>query len=147
MRVLAPTAFRNVLHSHSLGGWPQLPGYGETGRPGRQSRLQPRLETVPSEVGRDLMMSGAFGNNDRSMDNRKQKKRVSWRILQREIGGGGLGRERSKMSLLKQVGSGRPCRFSLAYHIAGADPRIGRYCRCNYKSRDAMLFRPVFRRR
>lgn len=103
MRVLGATGFQNVLRSHSRGGWGVFASREETGRPGRQSRLEPRLEPVPNEEGRDLMMSGTFGNNERRPNNRMRAKRAAWRVLEREIGGGGLGREKSGMRLLKQV--------------------------------------------
>jgi WD repeat-containing protein 23 len=70
----------------------------------RKKRLRGRaaFQKVPSEEGRILMNSGTFGTNPRSTDSTRRKKRLQYRIMQRELGLGGSGRQKNVNSLMKQ---------------------------------------------
>lgn len=60
------------------------------------------FEKVPSDVGRDLMWSGTFGNNDRLEDTVTRKKRLEYRLLHREMGLGSNGRQKALNGLIHQ---------------------------------------------
>ncbi|KAH8710181.1 WD40-repeat-containing domain protein [Phaeosphaeriaceae sp. PMI808] len=81
-------------------------GYDPLG-PGRAFRNSgPRgraaFEKVPSERGRELMDTGAFGSSHRSEDTIKRKKRLAYDIMKRSLGLGSEGRQKHATRLLKQ---------------------------------------------
>lgn len=81
-------------------------GYDPVG-PGRTLRnRRPRgraaFEKVPSEQGRELMNTGAFGSSPRSEDSIKRKKRLAYNIMRRSLGLGSEGRQKNAQRLLKQ---------------------------------------------
>jgi hypothetical protein len=110
MSILGTASFRNILQSHSGQRWilsnragDEASGEDTERWANRQARREALLEPVPNPNGRDLMMSGTFGNNERRPDKIQQAKRAARRVLEREIGGRSFGREKSGMGLLKQV--------------------------------------------
>ncbi|TID17157.1 wd repeat protein [Venturia nashicola] len=72
----------------------------------RSSRRPPRqpveFEKVPSEAGRKLMLSGTFGWNERGEDSFKRRKKLASRLVRREMGLGGYGRQKARDGLLRQ---------------------------------------------
>jgi WD repeat-containing protein 23 len=70
----------------------------------RKKRLRGRaaFEKVPSEEGRVLMTAGPFGTSSRSSDSIRRSKKVQYRIMQRELGVGGSGLQKTMNSLMKQ---------------------------------------------
>ncbi|KAF2674550.1 WD40 repeat-like protein [Microthyrium microscopicum] len=68
----------------------------------RPRREAPPLEPVPNPVGRDLVESGTFGHPERRQSRINQTKKHARRILDRELGSTGWGREKVNSSLLKQ---------------------------------------------
>jgi WD repeat-containing protein 23 len=68
----------------------------------RSARTEPiEFEKVPSEQGRDLMMNGGFGDNDRPVDRIQRKKKLAHRLMKRELGLGSNGQRRAQNSLVK----------------------------------------------
>lgn len=80
-------------------------GYGGASRRPRRKRGSQAFEKVPSEVGRQLMEEGTFGTNDRDTYNHlnKRRKRLAYQVMQRELGQGGCGRQKSADNLAVQV--------------------------------------------
>lgn len=68
----------------------------------RRLRGRAAFQKVPSEEGRVLMNSGTFGTNPRSTDSTRRKKRLQYKIMQRELGLGGSGRQNNANNLMKQ---------------------------------------------
>jgi WD repeat-containing protein 23 len=81
-------------------------GYDAVG-PGRTLRnRRPRgraaFDKVPSEQGRELMSTGAFGSSPRPQDTIKRKKRLAYDIMRRSLGLGSEGRQKNATRLLRQ---------------------------------------------
>jgi WD repeat-containing protein 23 len=72
-------------------------------RSSRRSRPQVDFEKVPSDTGRELMLSGTFGSNERREDRFARKKKLASRLLRREMGLGSQGRQKARDGLLRQV--------------------------------------------
>ncbi|KAI9825987.1 MAG: hypothetical protein M1819_007488 [Sarea resinae] len=94
MRLLGGhSGFARILAQHLPGGRAMLDeenddlegGYG--GLPGRRRRRpKAELPKVPSDTGRELMESGTFGSNEPFEGSFKKKRKLSSRILNRELG-------------------------------------------------------------
>ncbi len=83
LRLLGHPDFRQILQTHGIQGWrlsgfddsdDELSGQGWGRSRRRASQGQIPFEKVPSDVGRDLIWSGSFGNNDRPENTVKRKK-------------------------------------------------------------------------
>ena len=108
LRLLGHAAIRQILQTQ---GW-RLSGFDDSDdelsaqgwgrRRRRPNQGQPQFETVPSDVGRDLMWSGTFGNNDRLEDRVQRKKQLAYKVLNREIGLGNYGRQVALNRLIHQ---------------------------------------------
>lgn len=61
-------------------------GYGVVA-PRRRRKVRKAFEKIPSEEGKKLMESGIFGTNDRVTSTLKKKKRLAYRLMQRELCG------------------------------------------------------------
>ncbi|KAH7078425.1 WD40-repeat-containing domain protein [Paraphoma chrysanthemicola] len=68
----------------------------------RQPRGRAAFDKVPSERGKELMNTGAFGSSARSEDTIKRKKRLAYNIMRRSLGLGSEGRQKTATRLLKQ---------------------------------------------
>jgi WD repeat-containing protein 23 len=68
----------------------------------RQNQEPREKEPVPNPKGQELMFEGTFGNNERRVSKVAQDKTLARRILERELGGYGYGREKVETSLMKQ---------------------------------------------
>lgn len=118
MQLLRSAGFRRMLQAHGrLQGWrlaeadddedsddntgwrPPFSGWGSRTRRHRGSIP---FEKVPSDTGRDLMWTGTFGNNERPEDTIEQKKRLSIRLMRREMDLGNPGRQKALNGLLRQ---------------------------------------------
>jgi len=111
LRFLGHQGFRQILQAHGIQGWrlsgfddsdDELPGQGWGRSRRRASQGQIPFEEVPSSVGRDLMWSGTFGNNDRPEDTVKRKKQLAYKLLNREMGLGSHGRQMALNGLIHQ---------------------------------------------
>ena len=78
-----------------LGGWP-------TFRRRRTPKDPSRFPKVPSDAGLELMRSGVFGANDHNY-NRRVKKHIARRLLDRELGLGERDDRRRNNDLIAQV--------------------------------------------
>lgn len=79
-------------------------GYGTgVGRNRKRGRGRAAFEKVPSEVGRELMESGMFATNERSLETTKRKKRLAYSIMRRELGIGSYGKQKNSSRLMLQV--------------------------------------------
>jgi hypothetical protein len=97
MRLLGHRGLRRLLNTHGGGQYYTVEASEE------EEEEEVEFEPVPSEAGRELMNSGTFGANVRLVDSIKRKKRLSSRLLRREMGLGSIGRQRARSGLLKQV--------------------------------------------
>lgn len=77
-------------------------GYGGVGPRRRRGLGRKAFQKVPSEEGRELMESGTFGTNDRSEDTLRRRKKTAYRLMQRELGLGCAGRQKSVNRLISQ---------------------------------------------
>jgi len=79
-------------------------GYDPVGP--RPRRRRPRGKTafqkVPSDEGTELMNNGTFGSKYRSQDTIKRRKRLAYNVMQRELGQGGNGRQKTESRLMRQ---------------------------------------------
>jgi WD repeat-containing protein 23 len=76
-------------------------GYGDVA-PKRRGRGRAAFQKVPSDKGRELMNTGTFGSNDRTLDSLKRKKKLAYRVMKRELGLGSDGRQRNATRLIRQ---------------------------------------------
>ena len=76
-------------------------GYGGVARK-RRGRGRAAFQKVPSEEGKELMNTGIFGSNDRAENTVKRKKKLAYRLMQRELGLGSSGRQRNATRLMRQ---------------------------------------------
>jgi WD repeat-containing protein 23 len=116
-------------------------------RSSRRTRSQVEFEKVPSETGRELMLSGTFGGNERREDNFTRKKKLASRLLRREMGLGSHGRQKARDGLLRQVIYPETA-FSLIWTQKlilhggiGLDPLLK--SRHNYSLWSSLLLRPI----
>ncbi|OCK83813.1 WD40 repeat-like protein [Lepidopterella palustris CBS 459.81] len=77
-------------------------GYGGVAPRRGRGRGRKAFQKVPSDEGRNLMGSGAFGTNDRPEDTIKRKKKLAYRLMRRELGLGSSGRQRNSNRLISQ---------------------------------------------
>ncbi|PSN70259.1 WD40 repeat-like protein [Corynespora cassiicola Philippines] len=68
----------------------------------RGARGKAAFEKIPSDQGRELMESGVFGSNRRPADTLKRKKKLAYDIMQRELGLGGAGQQKSTNRIMRQ---------------------------------------------
>jgi DDB1- and CUL4-associated factor 11 len=68
----------------------------------KRGRGRAAFQKVPSDEGKELMQTGTFGSNPRSLDTIKRKKRLAYNIMQRELGQGSDGRQKNASRLMKQ---------------------------------------------
>lgn len=110
LQLITQTGFRRIFYS----------GRGTRGRlvddddddedyyPGMRTRRRPNRTAVPfpkipSDEGRELMESGVFGTNERPESSMRPRKRLARKILERELGIGSSGRQRSINMLASQT--------------------------------------------
>ncbi|GAD92291.1 WD repeat protein [Paecilomyces variotii No. 5] len=96
LQILGASGLRRILQSHGLdhglGDDDDDDEYGwhfGLGRRRRRRQVAPEdlYPKVPSDVGRELMMSGHYGNNPDYVDDlKKRKKRLATRLMWRELG-------------------------------------------------------------
>ena len=109
LRLLQNSEIGRIFHfapddNEDEGGW--NPRWGR-----RREKPDPsRFPKVPSDAGTELMHSGLFGANPaqavHSRDKnslRKKKKRLAWKIMERELAVGNFATERLNNKLLAQV--------------------------------------------
>lgn len=79
-------------------------GYDPVGPRTRRRRGGGRaaFQKVPSDEGKELMNTGTFGSNDRPNDTLKRKKRLAYNVMQRELGLGSDGRQKSMNKVMRQ---------------------------------------------
>jgi WD repeat-containing protein 23 len=79
-------------------------GYDPVGPRARRKRPRGKaaFQKVPSDEGKELMNTGTFGSNHRSLDSIKRRKRLAYNVMQRELGLGGNGRQKNANRVLRQ---------------------------------------------
>ncbi|KAF2146285.1 uncharacterized protein K452DRAFT_305235 [Aplosporella prunicola CBS 121167] len=112
MQLLGHAGLRRIFADHTSGRRAHLDddddseedntGYGGVGPRRRRGRGRKTFEKVPSEEGKKLMASGTFGANDRPTDTLKRKKRLAYRLMQRELGQGTIARQKAVKNLIRQ---------------------------------------------
>lgn len=113
MQLLGHAGLRRIFADHTSGRRAVLDddndsetdntGYGGVGARHRRGRGRKAFEKVPSDEGRKLMASGTFGANDRPEDSYTRKKKLAYRLMRRELGLGGAGRQKLSSNLISQV--------------------------------------------
>jgi WD repeat-containing protein 23 len=110
MRLLATVDFSNTRLLDSWRSWNQARDRAEqeqeeaeaaTRQWRRNMTRKASMENIPNHVGRELMNGSAFGRTERRQGRIHRTKRQARRILERELGSSGYGREKSIMPLLK----------------------------------------------
>lgn len=157
--MLGANGLRRILQSHGLLG-PGIDdedddddeygvqmhygfGFGRRRRR-RQGPPEEVYPKVPSEVGRELMMSGHYGNNPDYVDDlKKRKKRLATKLMWRELGiEPGRAQRRTTQSIFQVGCLTSHAKGSTLTSSVGHDP--GNRHRQDHTLRFAVLFRTVF---
>jgi len=104
LQLISQTGFRRIFYSprgtRGRGEDDDNDEDDDSYHPGSRSRAQARrphvpFPKIPSEEGRALMASGTFGTNERLESTILPRKKLSRKILERELGSGSFGRQRN----------------------------------------------------